>query len=89
MTLVLKKKQGESNSAMLRRFSRLSQQTKLISTVKSKQAKNRKPSELTIKRRAMMSAALKKVRRNLQRMGKNDPDTFEEEKKKVKRTLAV
>ncbi|MFH1769796.1 MAG: hypothetical protein ABH833_03980 [Parcubacteria group bacterium] len=83
----VKRKPNESTGALIRRFGRLAQ--KPTKQAKAKQYKQRKASLLTEKRRAIMRTHLRTLRKHLQRMGKHDRETFEEEKQKVKRTIKL
>lgn len=71
----------------MRRFSRLAQQTKIVANAKSKRNRKRKPTERIEKNRAIMRVELQGLRRRLERLGKYDDETFEEEKRKIKQQL--
>jgi len=83
----VKRKPNESIGSLMRRFSRLVQQSRLV--IKAKKAKyfEKKPTERVEKNRAIMREELRALRKKLERLGKYDEETFEEEKKKVKRRL--
>ncbi len=83
----VKRKPNESIGSMLRRFSRLVQQTKLLPRAKEAKHFVKKPNERVEKNRAIMREHLRNLRKKLERLGKYDDDTFDEEKKKVKREL--
>jgi len=85
----VKRKPNESIGSLMRRFSRLVQQAKLL--VRAKKAKyfSKKPTERIEKNRAIMREELRALRKRLERMGKYDEETFEEEKKKVKQRLGL
>jgi ribosomal protein S21 len=85
----VKRKPNESMGSLLRRFSRLVQQTRLL--VRAKKAKyfTKKPTERVEKNRAIMREELRALRKRLERMGQYDEETFEEEKKKVKQRLGL
>lgn len=83
----VKRRQNESTGSLLRRFSRLVQQTKLIKKAKSKSTRKRKVTERVEKNRAIMREELRALRRHLERLGKFEDKVFEEEKRKVKQRL--
>ena len=83
----VKRKPNESVTALMRRFSRLAQQTGIVARAKSKRNFKRKPNERIEKNRAIMREELRALRRRLERLGKYDEETFEEEKRKIKQTL--
>lgn len=83
----VKRKPNESVMALMRRFSRLAQQTGIVSTAKAKRNRKRAPNARIEKNRAIMRVELQALRRRLERLGKFDDETFEEEKRKIKRTL--
>ena len=83
----VKRKPNESVTALMRRFSRLAQQTGIVTRAKSKRSYQRKPNERIQKNRAIMRVELQGLRRRLERLGKYDEDTFEEEKRKIKQKL--
>ena len=81
------KKTNESSASMMRRFSRLIQHSGMINDLKSKRARKRKPNTRVQKNRAIMRVQLQSLRRRLEKLGKYDDETFEEEKRKIKQTL--
>lgn len=83
----VKRKPNESVTSLMRRFSRLAQQTKIVANAKSKRNRKRKPTERIEKNRAIMRVELQGLRRRLERLGKYDDETFEEEKRKIKQQL--
>ena len=83
----VKRKPNESTTSLMRRFSRLVQQTKHVINAKNKRSFKRKTTERMEKNRAIMREELRALRRRLERLGKYDDDTFEEEKRKVKQKL--
>ena len=83
----VKRKPNESVMSLMRRFSRLAQQTKLVTTAKSKRNFRKKATERMERNRAIMREELRALRRRLERLGKFDDDTFEEEKRKLKQKL--
>jgi ribosomal protein S21 len=85
----VKRKPNESIGSLLRRFSRLVQQTKLLVRAKKAQYFEKKPTERIERNRAIMREELRALRRRLERLGKYDEETFEEEKKKIKQKLGL
>ncbi len=83
----VKRKPNESPMSLMRRFSRLAQQTKLVVNAKKKRNFRRKTTPRMEKNRAIMREELRALRRRLERLGKYDDDTFEEEKRKLKQKL--
>lgn len=83
----VKRKPNESVTSLMRRFSRLAQQTKVVINAKNKRNRKRKPNERVEKNRAIMRVELQALRRKLERLGKYDDETFEEEKRKLKQKL--
>ncbi len=83
----VKRKPNESIGALLRRFTRLVQQTHHITNAKSNRYFKKKFTERQERNRAIMGSHLNMLRKRLQRMGKYDEETFETEKKKVKQHL--
>lgn len=83
----VKRKPNESIGSLMRRFSRLVQQSKLVVRAKRSRFFEKKPTERVEKNRAIMREELRALRKKLERLGKYDDDTFEEEKKKVKQKL--
>lgn len=83
------KKPTESTASLMRRFSRLVQHSGMINDLKKKRSRRRKPTERVEKNRAIMRTQLQALRRRLERLGKLDDETFEEEKRKIKQQLAL
>ena len=83
----VKRKPNESAMSLMRRFSRLVQQTKLVPRAKNKRNFRRKTTERMEKNRAIMREELRALRRRLERLGKYDEEVFEEEKRKLKQKL--
>ena len=83
----VKRKPNESVMSLMRRFSRLAQQTKIVANAKSKRNRKKKMTPRIEKNRAIMRVELQALRRRLERLGKFDDETFEEEKRKIKQTL--
>ncbi len=85
----IKRKPNESIGALLRRFSRLGQQTNHVGTAKSKRYYKKKLTARQEKNRAIMGNHLGALRKRLERLGQYDNETFDAEKKKVKRALNI
>lgn len=83
----VKRKQNETIGSMMRRFSRLVQRSHLLVTAKKARFYKKDYSERQSKNRAIMREELKALRKRLERLGKYNEETFEEEKKKIKRKL--
>ena len=83
----VKRKPNESTGSLMRRFSRLVQQSRIIVNAKKARYAVKKPNERVLKNRAIMREELRALRKRLERLGKYDDDSFDEEKKKVKRKL--
>ena len=83
----VKRKPNESTGSLMRRFSRLVQQSQIIVNAKKARYAVKKPNERVLKNRAIMREELRALRRRLERLGKYDDETFEEEKRKIKREL--
>lgn len=74
---------------MLRRFSRLIQQTGIVLRAKKRRYFEKQPTERVEKNRAIMGEALRNLRQRLEKMGQYDEETFEEEKRKLKQELGL
>jgi ribosomal protein S21 len=83
----VKRKPNESTGSLMRRFSRLVQQTKLLRRTKKKMTRQRPITEREEKNRAIMKQELKALRLHLERLGKFSDEEFEEGKKLIKRRL--
>jgi len=83
----VKKRKNESVGSLLRRFSRLSQQTGIVRKAKKKQYFEKDLSALQKKKRAIMREHLRGLRTRLEKLGKYSDTTFREEKKKYKQEL--
>ena len=83
----VKRKQNESIGSLTRRFSRLVQRSRLLSIAKQSKHFSKKPTDRIQKNRAIMRQELRALRERLEKLGKYDDDTFEEEKKKLKQKM--
>ena len=83
----VKRKQNESTGSLMRRFSRLAQQSKIVVRTKKRGVQKKKLTKREEKNRAIMRNRLQALRRRLERMGTYSQATFEDEKKKLKQEL--
>ncbi len=83
----VKRRPNETVGSALRRFSKLVQQSRLLNTAKASRFYKKKTSERQDKNRAIMREELRALRKRLERLGKYDDETFEEEKRKIKQKL--
>lgn len=83
----VKRKPNESTGSLLRRFSRLVQQSKIVVNAKRARYVEKKPTARVLKHRAIMRVQLRALRKRLERLGQYDEETFEEEKRKIKQQL--
>lgn len=83
----VRRKQNETIGSLLRRFSRLSQQTGILKIAKAGKHRLKKKSKRQEKNRAIMREHLRALRLHLEKLGKYSEETFEEEKKKIKQKL--
>jgi len=65
----------------------LVQQSRILVRAKKSRYVQKKPTERILKHRAIMREELRALRKRLERLGKYDEETFEEEKRKVKQKL--
>lgn len=85
----IKRKQNESVGSLMRRFSRLIQQSRILANAKRARYVEKKPSQRVLKNRAIMREGLRALRKRLERLGIHDEEVFEEEKRKIKRELGL
>ena len=83
----VKRKQNESIGSMMRRFNRFVQQSGVLVKAKGAQFRAKKLTERKEKNAAIMGMHLGALRKKLEKLGKYDEDTFEEEKRKMKQEL--
>ena len=83
------RKPNESVGSLLRRFSRLIQQTGIVLRAKKRRYFQKQPTERIERNRAIMGEALRNLRLRLEKMGQYDEETFEEEKRKLKQELGL
>ena len=72
---------------MLRRFSRFVQQSGVLIRKKSLKYRPKKVTDRQEKNRAIMGVHLRKLRQNLEKLGKYNEDTFEEAKRRMKQEI--
>lgn len=72
---------------MLRRFSRFVQQSGVLIRKKSLKHRPKKVTERKEKNRAIMGVHLRKLRQNLEKLGKYNEDNFEEAKRRMKQEI--
>lgn len=81
------RKPSESTSSMMRRFSRFVQQSGVLVKAKKNRYRQKKKNARKEKNAAIMGMHLNALRRRLQKLGKYNEETFEEEKRKLKQTI--
>ena len=81
------RKPNESIGSLMRRFNRFVQQSGVLVKAKKSQYRQKKQTDRKEKNAAIMGMHLGALRRKLQKLGKYDEDTFEEEKRKLKQTI--
>lgn len=85
----VKRKPNESTGSLMRRFSRLVQQSRLLVNAKKSKHHSRKTNSRVEKNRAIMRQELRALRERLEKMGKYDDETFRDEKRKIKQSLGL
>jgi ribosomal protein S21 len=85
----VKRKPNESTGSMLRRFSRFVQQSGVLLRKKSLKYRPKKLTERQEKNKAIMGMHLKKLRQNLEKLGKYNEDNFEEAKRRLKQEIEL
>ena len=83
----VKRKPNETVSSLLRRFSRLTQQSGILRQAKAAKFRKRKLSKRQERNRAIMREHLRALRARLEKLGKYSEETFKEEKNRLKQTL--
>ncbi|OGN17685.1 MAG: 30S ribosomal protein S21 [Candidatus Yanofskybacteria bacterium RIFCSPHIGHO2_02_FULL_50_12] len=83
----VKRKPNESIGSMLRRFNRFVQQSGVLIKAKRSQFRQKKLTERKEKNAAIMGMHLADLRRRLEKLGKYNDETFEEEKRKLKQEI--
>jgi len=85
----VRRKPNESTGSLLRRFSRFVQQSGVLVKAKRSQFRAKKQNERKEKQAAIMGLHLRELRKRLEKLGKYDEETFEEEKRKMKQELGL
>lgn len=83
----VKRKPNETIGSMMRRFSKLVQQGRILPQVKESKFYKKRKSERQNKNRAIMREELRALRKRLEKLGKYSEEIFEEEKRKIKQRL--
>ncbi|HYU64682.1 MAG TPA: hypothetical protein VEK36_00225, partial [Candidatus Paceibacterota bacterium] len=83
----VRRKANESTGSLLRRFSRFVQQSGVLVKAKKDQFRAKRQNERKEKLSAIMGVHLRELRKRLEKLGKYDEETFEEEKRKLKQEL--
>jgi ribosomal protein S21 len=83
----VKRKANESTGSLLRRFSRFVQQSGVLIRKKSLKYRPKRVTERKEKNMAIMGQHLRKLRQNLEKLGKYNEDTFEEAKRRLKQEI--
>lgn len=85
----VKRKQNESIGGLLRRFNRFVQQSGVLIKAKKSQFRAKKQTDRKEKNAAIMGLHLNELRKRLEKLGKYNEDTFEEEKRKLKQKISL
>lgn len=85
----VKRKPNESTGSMLRRFSRFVQQSGVLIRRKSLKYRAKKVTDRMEKNRAIMGMHLRKLRQNLEKLGKYSEENFEEAKRRLKQEIEL
>jgi ribosomal protein S21 len=85
----VKRKPNESVGSLLRRFNRFVQQSGVLIKAKKSKFRAKKQTERKEKLSAIMGTHLKGLRKRLEKFGKYDEETFEDEKRKLKQQLKL
>ncbi len=85
----VRRKPNESVGSLMRRFNRFVQSSGVLLKAKKSKFRIKKPTDRKEKMAAIMGMHLSKLRRRLEKLGKYDEETFEEEKRKMKQELGL
>jgi ribosomal protein S21 len=85
----VKRKANESTGSLLRRFSRFVQQSGVLLRKKSLKHRAKKLTDRQEKNKAIMGMHLRKLRHNLEKLGKYNEDTFDEAKRRLKQEIEL
>lgn len=83
----VKRKPNESIGGLLRRFNRFVQQSGVLVKAKKSQFREKKQTDRKEKNAAIMGMHLSQLRHRLEKMGRYNDETFEEEKRKLKQEI--
>ena len=83
----VKRKPNESIGSLMRRFNRFVQQSGVLLKAKRSQFRQKKVTDRKEKNAAIMGMHLSELRRRLEKLGKYNEETFEEEKRKLKQEI--
>jgi ribosomal protein S21 len=85
----VKRKPNESTGSLLRRFNRFVQQSGILLKAKNDQFEQKKITKRKEKNAAIVGMHLSQLRKRLEKLGKYNEETFEEEKRKLKQKLGL
>lgn len=85
----VKRKANESTGSLLRRFSRFVQQSGVLIRKKSLKHRPKRVTDRMEKNRAIMAVHLRKLRQNLEKLGKYSDENFEEAKRRLKQKIEL
>lgn len=85
----VKRKPNESIGSLLRRFNRFVQQSGVLLKAKKSKFREKTMTDRKEKNAAIMGLHLHELRNRLQKLGKYDEETFDEEKRKMKQELGL
>lgn len=85
----VRRKPNESVGSLMRRFNRFVQSSGVLLKAKKSKFRIKKPTERKEKMAAIMGMHLSRLRKRLEKHGKYDEETFEEEKRKMKQELGL
>ena len=85
----VKRKPNESIGSLMRRFNRFIQTSGVLVKAKKSQFRAKKQTERKEKNAAIMGMHLSRLRKRLEKLGKYDEETFEEEKRKLKQEIRL
>lgn len=83
----VKRKPNESVGSLLRRFNRFVQQSGVLLKAKKSRFRQKKETDRREKNSAIMGMHLAELRRKLEKLGTYNPETFDEEKRKLKQEI--
>jgi len=85
----VRRKPNESIGSLMRRFNRFVQSSGVLLKAKKSQFREKKQNERKEKNAAIMGMHLSALRKKLEKLGKYDDETFDEEKRKLKQELGL